>query len=255
MWPCYITNKNKRELSEWHETSLNLVLSYYIIEHACKVKSTETSRKQNMIHHQDTSKMLKIWTAVKRRIAKWRSYPNRRLGSLTFIRLRIWLERVSTKASLPSLLWGAPVNIDFKLSLSARHEISNELWDPGFAEANETDWPIRATHGISTVLGGPWPTISAWVAATTLGSDDSWSILLMTPTVLVATVPKNHLYNLCSLIKVRIKLKQSFKPTSAIIFLCNSEGFSFGNFLCLSSWYYNQQYCIIVLGIFPLQEQ
>lgn len=118
---------------------------------------------------------------------KW-SYPDRRLGSLIFIRLRIWWASVSTNANLPSLLWGAPVNIDFKLSLSARHAVSNELSDPRLpdcAEAMDTDWPIRATHGISVVLRGPWPKRSAWQAARTLGSADAWSTLLITPIVLV----------------------------------------------------------------------
>lgn len=118
-------------------------------------------------------------------------YPVRSVGSRSFIRLRICPARDSTKAILPSLLWGAPVNIDFKLSVSARQAVSNELSDaplPDCAEAIETDCPIKATHGISEVFGGPWFNRRACTAARAFGSVAAWSILLITPIVLVATV-------------------------------------------------------------------
>lgn len=86
------------------------------------------------------------------------SYPDSRFGSLTFIRLRICRARVSTSANLPSLLAGEPMSIDRRLSLSARQAVSSELsppTDPDCAEAIATDCPIRATQGISDVLGGP----------------------------------------------------------------------------------------------------
>lgn len=116
------------------------------------------------------------------------TYPERRFGSLIFIRLRICWARVSTNANLPSLLWGDPVSIDFKLSLSARHAFSKELSAPtlpDWADAIATDWPIKATQGISDVLLGPWFSKRACTAARILGSDDAWSTLLITPTVLV----------------------------------------------------------------------
>lgn len=130
-------------------------------------------------------------------LSKRISYPVKRFGSLIFIRLRIWWANVSTKAILPSLLWGAPVKIDFKLSLSALQAVSNELSEPTLpdcAEAMETDWPMRATHGISAALLGPWPNKSAWAAARTFGSADAWSTLLITPIVLVPYIKqtKNH---------------------------------------------------------------
>lgn len=121
-------------------------------------------------------------------------YPVRSVGSRSFIRLRICAARDSTKAILPSLLWGAPVSIDFKLSVSARQAVSNELSGaplPDCAEAKETDWPIKATHGISDVFGGPWSDRSACTAARAFGSAAAWSILLITPTVLVATVERH----------------------------------------------------------------
>lgn len=144
------------------------------------------------------------------------SYPDKRLGTLIFIRLRIWWARVSTRANLPSLLWGAPVNIDFKLSLSARQAISNELSDPTFpdcAEAMETDCPIRATNGISAVLRGPWPKRSAWTAARILGSEDTWSILLMTPTVLVATVSRKQILQLDNYKNLRKETESNTEPS------------------------------------------
>lgn len=48
--------------------------------------------------------------------------------------------------------------MDFRLSLSALQAVSKELsepTDPDCADAMETDWPIKATHGISDVLRGP----------------------------------------------------------------------------------------------------
>ena len=87
-----------------------------------------------------------------------KNYPERRFGSLTFSRLLICLARVSTKATLPSLLWGAPVSIDLKLSLSALQAVSNEFSVPTdlpSAEAMDTDCPIKATQGISDAFGGP----------------------------------------------------------------------------------------------------
>lgn len=104
--------------------------------------------------------------------------------------MRFWIccARVSTKAILPSLLWGAPVNIDFRLSLSALHAVSKEFSepaDPDCAVAIATDWPINATQGISDALAGPWFSRSAWTAAIAFWSVAAWSILLITPTVLV----------------------------------------------------------------------
>lgn len=81
-----------------------------------------------------------------------------------------------------------PVSIDFRLSLSAHHAVSKELSAPtlpDWADAIETDWPITATHGMSDMLRGPWFNRSACTAARTFGSEASWSILLITPTVLV----------------------------------------------------------------------
>lgn len=137
---------------------------------------------------------LKQLTNANKKLAK-NKYPVRRVGRRSFIRLRICPARDSTKAILPSLLWGAPVSIDFKLSVSARQAVSNELSDaplPDCAEAIETDWPIRATHGISEVFGGPWFNRRACTAERAFGSEAAWSILLITPTVLVAAMEKHQ---------------------------------------------------------------
>lgn len=112
------------------------------------------------------------------------------LGSLSFIRFRICFAKASTKAILPSLLGGAPANIDLRLSVSALHAVSNEFSepaDPDCAVAIETDWPIKATQGMSDVLAGPLFDRSAWTAARDFWSDAAWSILLITPMVLVPT--------------------------------------------------------------------
>ena len=80
--------------------------------------------------------------------------------------------------------------MDLRLSLSALQAVSNEFsepTDPDCAEAIETDCPIKATHGISDVLLGPWFNRRAWTAARIFWSDAAWSILLITPIVLVPT--------------------------------------------------------------------
>ena len=48
--------------------------------------------------------------------------------------------------------------LDFRLSLSALHAVSKELSEPidPDAEAVATDWPVKATHGISDAPEGPW---------------------------------------------------------------------------------------------------
>ena len=115
-----------------------------------------------------------------------RKYPDKIFGSLSFILLRIWLARVSTRAILPSLLCGVPVKMDLRLSVSARQAVSKEFsLPPDCADAIETDWPISATHGISVVFGGPWFERRAWTAASAFGFSAAWSILLIIPTVLV----------------------------------------------------------------------
>lgn len=45
--------------------------------------------------------------------------------------------------------------MDLRLSLSALHAVSREFSEPDCAEAIATDWPIRATHGMSDALDGP----------------------------------------------------------------------------------------------------
>ncbi|QHO16207.1 uncharacterized protein DS421_10g301670 [Arachis hypogaea] len=89
------------------------------------------------------------------------------------MRLRICPARDSTKATLPSLFGGAPVNSYFKLSVSSCQAVSKEFSDAALldcAEAIDTDWPIKATHGISDVLGGPWFNRRAYTAARAFGS-------------------------------------------------------------------------------------
>lgn len=81
--------------------------------------------------------------------------------------------------------------MDLRLSLSALHAVSNELsepTDPDCAEAIETDWPINATQGMSDALDGPWFNKRAWTAARAFWSEAAWSILLITPMVLVPVV-------------------------------------------------------------------
>lgn len=115
-------------------------------------------------------------------------YPERRLGSLSFIRFLICWARASTKAILPSLFGAAPVSIDLRLSLSALQAVSNELSepvDPDCVVAIETDWPIKATQGISDAFAGPLFDSIAWTAARDFWSDAAWSILLIIPMVLV----------------------------------------------------------------------
>ncbi|QHO19663.1 uncharacterized protein DS421_11g330970 [Arachis hypogaea] len=89
------------------------------------------------------------------------------------MRLQICPARDSTKATLPSLFGGAPVNIDFKLSVSARQAVYKEFSDAALqdcVEAIDTDCPIKATHVISDVLGGPWFNRRAYTAARAFGS-------------------------------------------------------------------------------------
>lgn len=98
---------------------------------------------------------------------------------------------VSTRAILPSLLRGAPVRMDLSVSASACQAVSSEFsepTDPAWADAIETDCPIRATHSISAAArGAPLLDKIAWTQDTVFASADAWSILLKTPIVLVPT--------------------------------------------------------------------
>lgn len=118
-------------------------------------------------------------------------YPERSFGTLRLIRLRIWPAMVSTKATLPSLFWGAPLSSLFRVSTSARQAASKELSAAAPLDVTEliaTDWPITATQGISDVFGGPWFNRSARTAASAFESPSAWSILLIIPTVLVPMI-------------------------------------------------------------------
>jgi hypothetical protein len=103
---------------------------------------------------------------------------------------------VSTRAILPSLLWGAPVRMDLRVSASARQAVSSELsdpTDPDWADAIETDCPIRATHSISAAArGAPLLDKMAWTQETVFASAAAWSILLKTPIVLVPATVKQE---------------------------------------------------------------
>lgn len=108
------------------------------------------------IYENSQAKLRKGSSYIRKNI---KTHPERRLGTLTFIRFRICRAIVSTMANLPSLPCGAPVSIDLRLSLSARQAVSKELsgpTDPDCAEAIATDCPIKAIQEISDAFGGPW---------------------------------------------------------------------------------------------------
>jgi len=106
--------------------------------------------------------------------------PVSTFGSLTFIRFLICFPNISTNATLPSLLGGAPLKIDFRLSLSARQAVSREFSAPAeppdCAEASQTDCPMSTTQGMSAVLCGPWPASKACTAARDFSFPVTWSI-------------------------------------------------------------------------------
>ncbi len=125
---------------------------------------------------------------------RWaRTYPDSTFGRCCFSRFRICWARVSTRAILPSFDGDAPFRIDFRESISALQAVSKEssaLTEPEWAAAMETDWPINATQGMSSVTDGPCPERRACTAAKLLWSAAAWSTLLITPTVLVpAEIP------------------------------------------------------------------
>lgn len=137
------------------------------------------------IYENSQAKLRKGSSYIRKNI---KTHPERRLGTLTFIRFRICRAIVSTMANLPSLPCGAPVSIDLRLSLSARQAVSKELsgpTDPDCAEAIATDCPIKAIQEISDAFGGPWFDMRAWTAERIFGSPAAWSILLITPIVRV----------------------------------------------------------------------
>lgn len=129
--------------------------------------------------------------------ARMNSYPFRRFGSLTFIRVLICLASESTKASLPSLLCGDPRSIDLRLSTSTFQIVSGEDSEPtpDWTEAIGTEFPIVAIHWMSAAVLGPWFTSRAWTARRALWSSATWSTLLTTPIVLLPSKSTNKLVN------------------------------------------------------------
>ena len=144
-----------------------------------------------------------------------KTHPERMLGRRNFSRFCICFASVSINAFLPSLDWGALVSMDFKFSISALHAVSNELSaprEPEWAAAIDTDWPIKATHGTSDVIAGPWPTRSAWAAARLLESEAAWSTLLITPTVLRKETTLSEWHFLSTLRNVPTKISYHQDP-------------------------------------------
>jgi hypothetical protein len=159
---------------------------------------------------------------------------------------------VSTKAIRPSLLWGAPVKMFFRLSASARQAVSREFSDPpdpDCADASATDCPIRATHSMSGRPFGPLLNKRAWTQAIVFASPDTWSTLLITPTVLVPEITVNRKYITYSNKTITETLRIFFrleKQTIWINIFGQPQSSRWCNIGSLHCGHHNKQYCIIV---------
>lgn len=171
------------------------------------------------------------------------SYPVNRLGRRTFILLRICLAMVLTRETLPSLLWGAPVKMDLRVSASACHAVSSEFsepTDPDCADAIATDCPTRATHSMSGRFFGPLFKRRAWTQAIVFVSPSAWSILLKIPIVLEPTasgkhdLPKNKVW--CYYWRYFFQFK---RQTIWINILRQPNSSRWCNFSCLYRRYHN----------------